>query len=378
MGAALKPEKKHRGVYEHPKGSRVYWCQYFADGKRHRERAGNKSTAISLYQTRKAAIRAGEKLPVLRSSHTGFGELLDDLLRHTLAHNKTHADYVEKAALVRKQFGSMRAAKLTAEAIEKWIDARGIEAATFNRYKAFFSLCFRLALRAGKADMNPATLIFHRREPAGRKRYLTREEYVTLLGRIAQVPEPGTEKQAAVAATRALAFLVSVFTGMRSGEQFSIDWSQVDFERGEIHLTKTKNGEDRDVPMVSLVRGGLAAERDRVRPKRSDKVFPRPRKGKGAWSTAWFEAAVEDCGIDDYTWHNNRHTFCSWHAIAGTPLKTIQELAGHKTITTTARYAHLCPSHRSTEAERIVQAPPKKRRSNPANFATATKTATGT
>ncbi len=374
MGTAAKSEKKVRGVYEHPKGSKIYWVQYFADGKRHRERAGNKSTAISLYQKRKAAIRAGEKLPVLRRSHTSFGELLDDVLRHTAAHNKSHADYVLKADLVRKDFGSTRAAMLTAEAIEQWIDARGVEAATFNRYKAFFSLCFRLGMRSAKVDMNPAPLIFHRREPTGRKRYLTREEYSALYKRIATPATPGTEKQVAAAAMRALAFLVSVFTGMRSAEQFSIDWIQVDFERREIHLTRTKNGEDRDVPMVSLVRAALLAERDRARPKKSDKVFSRPRKGKGAWSMAWFEAAVSDAGIEDYTWHNNRHTFCSWHAIAGTPLKTIQELAGHKSIATTARYAHLCPSHRSTEAERIVPAPAKKKRSS----ASATKTATGT
>jgi site-specific recombinase XerC len=44
-------------------------------------------------------------------------------------------------------------------------------------------------------------------------------------------------------------------------------------------------------------------------------------------------------------------------AIAGVPLKTIQELAGHKTISITAQYAHLCPDHKQIEVEKILTAP---------------------
>ena len=46
--------------------------------------------------------------------------------------------------------------------------------------------------------------------------------------------------------------------------------------------------------------------------------------------------------------------FCSWLAIAGSPLKTIQELARHKSIAITARYAHLSPDHKQSEIERPV------------------------
>jgi integrase len=50
-------------------------------------------------------------------------------------------------------------------------------------------------------------------------------------------------------------------------------------------------------------------------------------------------------------WHLNRHTFCSWLAI-----KEIQELAGHKTITMSARYSHLSPAHRLSVIDRIAAA----------------------
>jgi hypothetical protein len=67
-----------------------------------------------------------------------------------------------------------------------------------------------------------------------------------------------------------------------------------------------------------------------------------------------------------YVWHSNRHTFCSWLAIAGVPLKTIQELAGHKTIAITAQYAHLCPDHKQSEVEKISKAPKIRKQRSPA------------
>lgn len=58
--------------------------------------------------------------------------------------------------------------------------------------------------------------------------------------------------------------------------------------------------------------------------------------------------------VADYTWHNNRHTFCSWLALAGVSIKEIQVLAGHKTITMAARYAHLSPEATASASERLV------------------------
>ena len=69
----------------------------------------------------------------------------------------------------------------------------------------------------------------------------------------------------------------------------------------------------------------------------------------------WFETAREKAGLADFHWHDCRHTFCSRLAMAGVPLKTIQALAGHKTIAITARYAHLAPNtlHAAVELIRV-------------------------
>jgi site-specific recombinase XerD len=62
---------------------------------------------------------------------------------------------------------------------------------------------------------------------------------------------------------------------------------------------------------------------------------------------------MESAGITGYVWHSNRHTFCSWLAMAGAIIKEIQELAGHKAITMSARYAHLSPDHKQSVIDRI-------------------------
>jgi len=62
-------------------------------------------------------------------------------------------------------------------------------------------------------------------------------------------------------------------------------------------------------------------------------------------------------GFTDYIWHCNRHTFCSRLVAAGVSLKTVQVLAGHKTISMTARYSHLAPNTLHSAVECLATAP---------------------
>jgi len=78
------------------------------------------------------------------------------------------------------------------------------------------------------------------------------------------------------------------------------------------------------------------------------------RQGPRFDTRSWFVPCLQDAEIEGYVWHCNRHTFCSWLAMAGASIKEIQELAGHKTITMSARYSHLSPEHRLSVIDRIA------------------------
>lgn len=140
---------------------------------------------------------------------------------------------------------------------------------------------------------------------------------------------------------------------MRWGEQFSLSWSQVDLKRKIIRLTETKNGSARNIPLNTIAFDALKKQQALVAHKPADPVFPKA----GDCCRFWFEPALEEAKISEYTWHNNRHTFCSWLAMAGVSIKEIQTLAGHKTITMAARYAHLSPDAAASASERMVVHP---------------------
>ena len=141
--AKARTETKVRGVFEHPAGSEVWWIHYYADGKRHREKVGRKGDAIKLYQTRKADVTAGRKLPTLRNTRGVTVSDLIDLALEATANHKDKRNYISKAAIVREALGDRPAAEVTPQEVEQWLRSRCKTPATANRYKAFISLCYR-------------------------------------------------------------------------------------------------------------------------------------------------------------------------------------------------------------------------------------------
>jgi site-specific recombinase XerD len=138
---------------------------------------------------------------------------------------------------------------------------------------------------------------------------------------------------------------------MRLTEQFTVTWSQVHLDRRTIELTKTKNGSARTVHLnvdAEDVFERLSAKKHRP----NDRVWP--SENKQITVRAWFPPAMEKAKIEGYVWHSNRHTFCSWLAMAGASIKEIQEAAGHKSIMMSARYSHLSPEHRLSIVDRIA------------------------
>jgi integrase len=326
----------------------VWWINFYRDGKQHREKVGRKSDAIKLYQSRKADALAGRKMPALRNTKAlTLSDLIDDALEFVADH-KDQRNYISKAAIVKKDLGALPAADITPQQIDRWLSSHCKTPATANRYKAFLSLCYREGIRNGKVNVNPARLVRHRREPAGRLRFLSRDEYNKLQEVIARrFPEHLAE------------FVVSVHSGMRLSEQYATTWNQVHLERRLIRTSKAKS--NRRVILgrtIHLNKDAIAAIESLKHKgqKPGDPVFPR-EGDKGRFDTrSWFVPCLEEAGIEDYVWHQNRHTFCSWLAMAGASIKEIQEAAGHKTITMSARYSHLSPEHRQSVVERIAGA----------------------
>jgi site-specific recombinase XerD len=215
--------------------------------------------------------------------------------------------------------------KIKPAVIDAWLSKTTKTAATSNRYRALFSLIFREALRNGKVTSNPARLVRQQHENNGRIRFLTDAEERSLRAVIvARFPEHEPE------------LTIALGTGMRLSEQYTLTWRNVDFVRREINLDRTKNGSPRMIPMNDAVMTAMQEFAKRATSTSRDAfvfTIKSPRE--------WFLTALSKAKIDNYRWHDNRHTFCSRLAMRGENLKVIQQLAGHKTIQMSARYAHL-------------------------------------
>lgn len=350
MPKRKEEEKPPHGCFQRPPGSGVWWVNYYRDGKQHREKAGSKSAAIKLYQKRRTEILLGKKLPELkRTAPVTLADLINGMLEYVKVHgHKDQRNYQSRGKIIRKELGARDARTLTSQDLETWLARRTKTAATFNRYKAVLSLAYKIGIRNKKVSHNPARgeHIPIRREPKGRLRFLSREEYDTLRGVIQKrYPEHLAE------------FVVAVHSGMRLSEQYTIEVGQFDRQRRAIDLDRSKNGDQRT---VHLNADALTAIESAIVGKRaSNRIFPREkrsadRKQESFDNRSWFQAAVEEAGIPRITWHGLRHTFCSWLAMAGGTTREIMEAAGHKTMSQAARYSHLSRQHTQSVVDRIA------------------------
>ena len=100
-------------------------------------------------------------------------------------------------------------------------------------------------------------------------------------------------------------------------------------------------------------------------------VFIFTYKGKPvlkANTKAWRHALIR-AGIEDFRWHDLRHTWASWHIQMGTPMNVLQELGGWSGQEMVRRYAHLSSEHLAEYANKLQGLEPIG--TNPAQFGKA-------
>ena len=338
-----------RGVFEHPVNSGIWWVNYFVDGKRHREKVGTRKAASDLYSKRKNDARMGVKLPdsIKAKRAILFEELAKDAMEYSKAHKKSHRGDISNLSSLLPVFGKLKAEEITPQIITAYFSTRtDLKPASINRYRSTMSMIFAEGIRNGKVTANPARLVRLRKEDNARLRFITFEEEAqirSIIRRRCPMHEPD--------------FTVAVETGMRLSEQHSVEWPNVHLDRQQIQLVATKNGSSRVVVLskeaveaLKICHTGRSPHTPRVFLTRYGQPMENPR--------AWFRLVMQDAvkenrQLADVTWHVFRHTYISRLVMAGVDLRTVQELAGHKDISMTTRYAHLSPDHKLSAVAKL-------------------------
>jgi len=154
--------------------------------------------------------------------------------------------------------------------------------------------------------------------------------------------------------------IFSLYTGARLSEALYLDWRQINLTRREVQFLKTKNGDPRGVPLHQRVVDALTAL-----PHREGEVFRRPdgkpyaRKtdGGGQIKTG-FKAACRRAGIANFTPHDLRHSFATWHYAANRDLVALMELGGWNSERMVLRYTRVNVAHLSRSIDALPSGEP--------------------
>ena len=141
--------------------------------------------------------------------------------------------------------------------------------------------------------------------------------------------------------------LMALYTGMRRGELFNLQWSHIDWEHGFINILGkddglgAKSGRSERIPMNDLARALLQSIEKHPR---SPYVFPGLKGGRLVDIRREADRLKKEAGLpDDFRpFHGLRHVYASMLASSGqVTMYELQKLMTHKSPAMTQRYAHL-------------------------------------
>ena len=312
-----------------------------------------------------------------------------DTLKAYLAHE--YGPWVEahrkdgKATLARltacfvSEFGDKKLSELNAWIIEKWRSNRlksGIRPATVNRdltaIKAALSKAveWRFIPAHPLADLKPSKV-----DHAGKVRFLSDDEEASLLQALNEREERkrterdnGNQWRQARKKTALPSFtgqyadhlmplvILALNTGMRRGELLTLAWADIDLPRALLTVNgdTAKSGKTRHIPLNTDATAALETWQQTTGQAQGLIFLNDEGKQLASVKTA-FNRLLANAGIENFRFHDLRHTFASKLVMAGVDLNTVRELLGHSDIKMTLRYALLAPEHKALAVARLVK-----------------------
>ncbi len=323
-----------------PKGA--WYIDYRSpNGKRVRKKVGTSKKMAEL------ALKEIE-LRMVKRKYLGIDEpkpiLFDKLAQQYLDYSKTNKGkrtHISDMCLLRillRRFTGKMISDITVLDVEKYKNQRikEVSGSTVNREISCLKHMFNKAVDWNYLPQNSLRSIKRFKEPPGRLRYLNDEEIERLMDCCAEHLRP--------------IVVMALNTGMRKGEIFNLKWQNIDLKNRIITVNETKNNEIRTIPINDTLYKEISSMN---RELGNQYVFS---NGNGKPYTdikRSFKTALRLADIEDFRFHDLRHTFASRLMMVGENLKTVQELLGHKDIKMTMRYSHLSAAYKQDAVRKL-------------------------
>ena len=250
----------------------------------------------------------------------------------------THLEDKSKLVWLHDYLGELLLNEINLDVIDEVRSAKLKEAskATVNRYLALVrSILIRSRDDWEWIDKVPKIRLF--KESNSRERSLTIVEVKALLN---ELPKHQRET-----------VMFALATGLRQSNVVKLEWSQVNLllRHAWVKATQSKNGKPIAIPLNDIAMSILQHQNG----IHSVRVFTYLGRPFEAANTKAWKQALERAGIENFRWHDLRHTWATWQRQAGTPTHELQRLGGWKTASMVERYAHLAPDHLAHAASRL-------------------------
>lgn len=318
------------GVYKR-KDREGYWITWTDLQGRRRQRktqAKSLSVARAALASERMRVEQGKILGFTPPGDDSFCELADRFLSFQKA-RVTKQEYDREKSIMDlhlKRFFYGKVASIRKVDVDRYITKRSghVAASTVRREVMVLKYALRKAVDWEIIPLNPAQNAELPKAPPGRVRYLQPTELRAIMEECPEwlLPIVG----------------LAVSTGMRRSEVLGLRWLDLDLAHGRLILPQTKNGDGR---IVYLNQSAITAISvipctDATRP--TDRLFPGIT---GANVTVSFKRACAKACIEDFRFHDLRHTAASWMRMRGSDIHTVAQLLGHKDLRMAARYQHL-------------------------------------
>lgn len=328
---------RNEGIYRRP-DSGYWWINAtLPNGKRVRQSAGTEDRQDA------EAYLAKLKLDAYRETHFGIKpqrSWQEAVIRY-LELKRTLKSFSDVQRICRhldRYLGDTTLNQINGDVIWSIVQGelkKGNKPATVNRYLATIRSLLRMARDEWQwIDTMPKIRLLT--GEVERDRWLTREEADRL---IRHCPPH-------------LAALVrfALATGCRASEITGLEWNRVDLDRKTAWLNKTKNGTPRGVPLnedaIEVLKEQIGKNLTHCFTYEGEPI--RWQISNTAWHTA-----LATSGIQDFRFHDLRHTWASWHRQAGTSCDELKDLGGWKSRIMVDRYAKFATENLLSAASRI-------------------------
>ena len=329
------------------KRGKKYYIDVYYKGTRIRECVGeSKRLAERVYAKRKAELVENRFFDKRKVSKIKLSKLIELYLEFSKIHKRSYTRDLTSTRALLKYLGDKELSQITPLCIEDYIKIRlcqisdrkkrPVRPATVNRELACLKHMFTKAIEWELTDNNPAKRVKSLKEKNKRLRFLRVDEIERLLNSCSSHLRPIVK--------------MALFSGMRKSEILNLKWKDVDFQNNLIVLRDTKSGKMREILLNQSLKDVLTSV---LRYVNSEYVFCHQDGSPYSNMRRSFSSALKKAGIEDFTFHDLRHTFASHMVMQGVDINTLREILGHSSISMTLRYAHLAPGHKQQAMQNI-------------------------